>query len=121
MAKAVDNIDGAVSDLRRLLKHFDGAQIPDRTAAAIDNVGDAVAKVNPMLDGIGGDGGLVASTQRATESIGDRGRSTSGSAARLERTLHDLDEAAVAIRSLAQAIDRDPDLLVKGRAKARKP
>ncbi len=121
MAKAVDNIDGAVSDMRRLLKHFDGAQIPDKTAAAIDKLGDAVAKVNTILDGIGGDGGLVASTQRATESIGDLGRSTSGSAARLERTLRDLDEAAVAIRSLAQAIDRDPDMLVKGRAKARKP
>lgn len=121
MAKAVDNIDGAVGDMRRLLKHFDGAQIPDKTAAAIDKLGDAVTKVNAMLDGIGGDGGLVASTQRATDSIGDLGRSTTGAGARLDRTLRDLDEAAVAIRSLAQAIERDPDMLVKGRAKASKP
>jgi len=121
MAKAVDNIDGAVTDMRRLVKHFDGAQIPDKTAAAIDNLAEAVAKVNAMLEGIGGDGGLVASTQRATDSIGDLGRSTNGSAARLERTLRDLDEAAVAIRGLADAINRDPDMLLKGRAKARKP
>lgn len=121
MAKAVDNIDGAVSDMRRLLKHFDGAQIPDKTAAAIDNLGEAVAKVNAMLEGIAGDGGLVASTQRATDSIGDLGRTTNASAGRLERTLRDLDDAAVAIRTLADAIDRDPDMLLKGRAKARKP
>ena len=77
--------------------------------------------MNGLLEGIGGDGGLVASTQRATDSIGDLGRSTNGSAAKLERTLRDLDEAAVAIRGLAEAIDRDPDMLVKGRAKAKKP
>ncbi|HSO35677.1 MAG TPA: MlaD family protein [Labilithrix sp.] len=121
MGKAIDNIDGAVSDMRRLIRHLDGAQIPDKTAAAIDSLTAAVAKVNTVLEGIGGDGGLVASTQRATDSIGDLGRSTSGSAARLERTLRDLDEAAVAIRALADAIDRDPDMLVKGRAKARRP
>lgn len=121
MVKAVDNIDGAVTDMRRLLKHFDGAQIPDKTAAAIDKLGDAVAKANAILEGIGGDGGLVASTQRATDSIGDLGISTKSSAARLERTLRDLDEAAVAIRSLANAIERDPDMLVKGRAKIGKP
>ena len=107
--------------MRRLLKHFDGAQIPDKTAAAIDKLGDAVAKANAILEGIGGDGGLVASTQRATDSIGDLGISTKSSAARLERTLRDLDEAAVAIRSLANAIERDPDMLVKGRAKIGKP
>ena len=121
MAKAIDNIDGAAGDMRRLLKHFDGAQIGDKTAAAMDNLGEALSKVNAMLEGIAGDGGLVASTQRATDSIGDLGRTTNGSAAKLERTLRDLDEAAVAIRSLADAIDRDPDMLVKGRAKAKKP
>ena len=121
MAKAVNNIDGAVTDMRQLLKHFDGARIPDKTAAAIDNLGDALDKVNAMLESVAGDGGLVASTQRATDSVGDLGRTTSRSAARLDRTLRDLDEAAVAIRGLANAIDRDPDMLVKGRAKPSKP
>ena len=121
IAKVVGNIDGAVGDLRGLLRNVDHARIPDKTATAIDNLSAAVAKVNTVIDGIGGDGGLVASTQRATDSIGDLGRSTNGSAAELERTLRDLDEAAVAIRALAEAIDRDPDMLVKGRAKASKP
>ena len=67
-----------------------------------------------------GDSGLVASTRRATDSIGDLGRSTSDSTADLERTLRDLDEAAKAIRQLAESIDRDPDMLVKGRAKGNK-
>lgn len=121
IAKAVENIDGAVNDMRRLVRHTDGAQIPDKLANAIESLSGAIAKVNGLVEGLGGDGGLVASTQRATDSIGDLGRTTNGSAARLERTLRDLDEAAVAIRGLAEAIDRDPDMLIKGRAKAKKP
>lgn len=121
LTKAIDNIDGAVSDLRRLLRHFDGAKIGDKTARAVESVAVAVEKVNGVLEGIGGDGGLVASTQRATESIGDLGRTTSASAMKLERTLRDLDEAAIAIRGLVEAIDRDPEILVKGRSKAKTP
>lgn len=121
LATALKNVDGAVTDLRGLLGHVDRAHLPDKAATAIDNLNGAVANVNVVLDGIGGDGGLVASTRRATDSIGDLGRTTGGSTAGLERTLRDLDEAAMAIRELAEAIDRDPDMLVKGRAKANKP
>jgi len=120
MAKAIENIDGVATDMRTLLRHFDGARIPDKAAAAVDDLSGAVAKINGVLEGLGGENGLVASTQRATESVGELGRTTSGSAAKLERTLRDLDDAAVAIRGLADAIDRDPDMLVKGRAKAKK-
>ncbi len=120
MTKAIENIDGAATDMRTLLRHVDGARIPDKTAATLDDLGGAVAKINMVLEGLGGENGLIASTQRVTESVGDLGRATSGSAARLERTLRDLDDAAVAVRGLADAIDRDPDMLVKGRAKAKK-
>jgi phospholipid/cholesterol/gamma-HCH transport system substrate-binding protein len=121
IAQAVGNIDGAIGDLRALLRHVDRARIPDKTATALDNLSDAVAKANAVLEGIGGDGGLVQSAQRATDSVGDLGRTTSGSAERLERTLRDLDEAAEAVRMLAEAIERDPDMLIKGRAQRSKP
>jgi paraquat-inducible protein B len=77
--------------------------------------------MDAVLDRLGGEGGLVASTQRVTDSVGDLGRSTSGSAAQLDRTLRDLDETLIALRELAEAIERDPDMLVKGRARGREP
>ncbi len=120
MAKAVENIDGAAREMRQLLRSTEGARIPDKLATAIEALSGAIEKVNDLVAGIGGDGGLVASTQRAADSVGDLGRTTSGSAAKLERTLRDLDEAAVAIRGLAEAIDRDPDMLLKGRSKAKR-
>ena len=51
MAKAVDEIDGAASDMRRLVRRTDGAQIPDKIAGAIDGLSAAVAKVNGLLEG----------------------------------------------------------------------
>ena len=113
--KAVEDIDGAAGDIRVLLRHIDKAHIPDKTASAMDGLSTALAKVNVMMDRIGGDGGLVASTQRATDRLGDLGRNASGSAGDLQKTLRDLDEAAQAIRDLAQELERDPEMLVKGR------
>ncbi len=117
LAKAIDTVNASAAELGLLLRHVDNARLPDKTAAVMDTLGTAIARVNDMVERIAGDGGLVASTQRATDSIGDLGRSTADSTADLDRTLRDLDEAAIAIRELAEAVDRDPDMLLKGRAR----
>jgi paraquat-inducible protein B len=121
LGKVIDNVDAAVADMRTLVKNVDRAKIPEKTAAGLEQLDAALEHANAILARIDGDGGLVASTQRATDSIGDLGRKTSNSTEDLDRTLRDLDEAAIAIRDLAQAIERDPDMLVKGRATGKKP
>ena len=119
LVAAIDNVNGVAVGLQSLVSHVDRAQLPEKTAAALDNLTEAVSHMNGMLDRVGGDGGLVASTQRASDSIGDLGRTANRSADQLERTLRDLDEAASAVHDLADAIQRDPDMLVKGRAKGK--
>jgi phospholipid/cholesterol/gamma-HCH transport system substrate-binding protein len=121
LAKVLDTFNGSAVELTVLLRQVDRARIPDKAATAMDSLSGALARVNGLLENIGGDGGLVASTQRATDSIGDLGRKTAGGAADLDQTLRDLDDAALAIRDLAEAIDRDPDILVKGRARGKTP
>ena len=121
LARAINTINDSAVQLGLLIRHVDRAELPEKTAAAIDNLGSAASRVNGVLASIDGDGGLVASTQRATDSIGDLGRNTAESTADLQHTLRDLDEAALAIRQLAESIDRDPDMLVKGRARAKNP
>jgi ABC-type transporter Mla subunit MlaD len=113
----IDGIAGAVADLRAILRGVDRARLPARTAEAMDALNESVGKVNLVLDRVAGDAGLLASTQRATDNLGDLGRAGTRSSRDLDRTLRDLDEAARAIRDLAQSIERDPDMLVKGRAK----
>ncbi len=121
VAKLIDGVDATVADLHRTVGQLDRARIPEKTAAALDNLSDALAKVNGVLDQVGGDGGLVASTQRASNAIDELGRTTTSSAREAGQTLRDLDQAAQALRTLADAVDRDPQMLLVGHAQVREP
>jgi ABC-type transporter Mla subunit MlaD len=116
VAATIGSMNGAIAELRAVVRHTDQARIPEKAARAIEDMDAAIAKVGLVLDRFDGDGGLVASTKRATDSVGDLGRTVNGSAAELDRTLRDLSDAARAVRDLADMLERDPDMLVKGRA-----
>ena len=73
-------------------------------------------KLNQTLERIDGDNGLVASVQRASDSLGDV--SGNGLNQNLNETLRALREAAVGIRRLAEALERDPEMLIKGKGRA---
>jgi hypothetical protein len=47
------------------------------------------------------------------------GRDGRGTQRELEETLRDVSEAAAAIRSLSEALERDPDMLLKGKDPAK--
>jgi paraquat-inducible protein B len=119
LATALAKLDGAVGDLRGVLRHVDQARVPEKAAKAIDDMDAAIAKAANVLDRFDGDAGLLAATKRATDTASDLGRSVAGSTQELDRTLRDLGEAARAVRELADAIERDPDMLLKGRAPGR--
>jgi ABC-type transporter Mla subunit MlaD len=121
VADVVAGIGRATADVRSLVQHVDRAQLGDRAAGALGKLDGTVAKLDRVLDRLDGDAGLVASARRAAESIGDVGIGATGSALELERTLHDIGDAAQALRALVEAIDRDPDMLVKGRARSSRP
>jgi phospholipid/cholesterol/gamma-HCH transport system substrate-binding protein len=116
---AVDGVNGAVADLSHVLRRLDRAQLPEKTAAAIVRLDGAIESLGHVLERIDGDAGLVASTQRAAEAIDQLGTSTTGATQDLDRTLRDLSDAARSVRSVADALERDPDMLFKGAAKAK--
>jgi ABC-type transporter Mla subunit MlaD len=117
VADAVAGTSAAVADIRRLAQHLDRARLGDRAADTLGRIDGAVARLTGMLDRIGGEHGLIASAQRATDAIGNLGAGASGSAPELERALREIGDAAQAFRELVDDIDRDPDMLVKGRAR----
>jgi len=121
VAGVIAGIGGATADVRRLVQHLDHAQIGDTAASVLGKFDTTAARLNSVLDRIDGDGGLVASAQRAAVSLGNVGAGATGGAAELEGTLRDLGDAARAIRELVDEIDRDPDMLVKGRARTGRP
>jgi hypothetical protein len=63
---------------------------------------------------------IIANAKRAAASLRGMLRGA-GANGELEHTLRDLGDAARSFRELVDDIERDPDMLVKGRARSDKP
>jgi len=111
--------DEVLTGLSKTIAHLDRARLPDKAAATLDDVSRAVTKLNAVLDRVDGDDGLVASVRRASDAFGSLGRGAGTTTRELDQTLREVREAAESIRILADTLERDPDMLLKGRAKAR--
>jgi len=121
VAKVVDDVDHAVAMVKGILRQIDVAHLPAGLAVALDNVNRSLKTLRGLVDSVSGQDGLLDSAKRATDSVGDLGRDTNARTVELDRTLRDVSEMARAIRDLAEALERDPDMLLKGKAEQREP
>lgn len=85
----------------------------EQTLAHLDA---AVTNLNKVLERVDGDKGLLASAQRTSDRLGDVAHTADGLGGDLGSTLRSVQEAADSIRRLSDALERDPDMLMKGRA-----
>jgi phospholipid/cholesterol/gamma-HCH transport system substrate-binding protein len=106
--------------LRGKLDALEVGEISSETQLALSKLNVTLAAFGRVLERLDGDQGLVASLQRTSDLSGDVVASARGLAPQIGDTVADLREAGVAIRLLVEAIERDPDMLVKGRAKVEK-
>jgi phospholipid/cholesterol/gamma-HCH transport system substrate-binding protein len=118
IADATAGVGAAVADIRRLAQHLDRARLGERAVETLGRIDAAAARLTAALDQVGGEHGLIASARRAVDAFGNLGAGASGSTAELERVLREIGDAALAFRELVEDIDRDPDMLVKGRARS---
>lgn len=126
LSSVLTSADAAAGDLRETMKDLDRAELPaklSKTVAALDRaiakLDRAASQVDRVASGVGGDEGLVSSARRAADSLGDLGRNTVESTRDLDRTLRDLSDAARAIRDFFDKLERQPDMLLKGRGGTR--
>lgn len=117
----LDEVNAALHDLRGVLGQLERAKLPAKAGATIDQLQTSIATLERVLQRIDGDAGLVASVQHATDAVGSFGKSADGRARELADTLRDVGEAAQSIRDLADTLERDPDMLLKGRSKGKAP
>ena len=74
-------------------------------------------RINRILDRLDGDKGIVTSAQRASDAVGDAALSARGLGEDLSTTLRDVQLLTQSLVRLTDALERDSDMLVKGRAK----
>ncbi len=108
-----------LSSLQLALKQANIGKLSSGADAMIGRLQDAIAHLDSMLTKMDGEKGLLASAQRATDSMGDLAGGAAGIGSELANTLRDVREAAESIQRLTDALDTDSDMLLKGRAKGR--
>ena len=118
-AATLGHADQVMVTMQGTLARIDKANIGEKAGGTLDDLKVAVNKMNKVLDRLDGEKGLLATTTHAAEAFGEMGRNGRGTQRDLEATLRDVSEAAEAIRTLAEALDRDPDMLLKGKTKVK--
>ncbi len=119
LASTAGHADQVMTTLQATVARIDKANIGDKAVGTLSDLQVAVAKLTDVLARLDGEKGLVASATHATEAFGEMGRNGRGTQRDLEATLRDVSEAAEAIRSLTEALERDPDMLLKGKGKTK--
>lgn len=120
IAAVIENLNAVIGDIRAIVKSTERQALPEKAGKAIANLDEALTKLNRVIGSLEGEKGFVSRAGRAADAFGDVGKSATGTARQLEDTMQDLSEAARAIRDLAEAVERDPDMLVKGRGRKQK-
>ncbi len=114
-------LDSLLGSTQRTVEKLNAADVGGRAAETLLALNAAFEHLDQLLGAIGGDKGLVTSAQRATDAVGDIARTAHGVGPELEDTLREVRDTAASIKRFVDALEREPDMLVKGRAKKSTP
>jgi len=147
LPEVADQMSGVLSQVDALMGDVNEKRIPERLVATIDRANrilgatqrkieqvytgklsreaqrtllgltEAVTRVNALLALVEGEKGLLASVVRSSDAFGDTVRGTDRLGTQLEEALRAVQSAARAIHQLADALEKDPDMLLKGRSR----
>jgi ABC-type transporter Mla subunit MlaD len=114
--RAGENAARAIEDAEHVLRGLDRQKIPESAEATLHALRVASDDLSKELEYLRGDHGLLETTRRSVASLGEAGRNVAGATRNLDETLNEIRDAATAFRELADELERQPDILVKGRA-----
>jgi len=109
--------DQTLADLRSTISELEPGKTAAQVRTTLEQMDKAVARVNQILDTASSDKGVIASTLRATNAIGDVAVDARGLTDELSKTLRNVEQASNSILRLSNALEREPDMLLKGRSK----
>ena len=107
-----------MADVQLAVRGADTPKISAAVTQAVAHLDTTVVRMNTLLERVQGDKGLLASAERASNAVGDVAQNAKGLDLEFEETLRDVQQAADTIQRLGDALDRDSDMLLKGRSRA---
>lgn len=113
-----------LSRMGDVVEGVEGERLPQKASVTLAQVNaflaearSTMASMNLVLVRAGGDKGLMTSLQRTSDAVGGMAQNANRVGPELEDALRDVQAAATSIQQLADALQRDPDMLLKGRGK----
>jgi phospholipid/cholesterol/gamma-HCH transport system substrate-binding protein len=99
--------------LQTEVKKVDAGKLSSQAQEALANLNITIKKANVSLERLGGETGLIVAATGAASSVGAGARDVGRE---FQETLRDIREVTIAIQRVAEALERDPDMFLKGRA-----
>jgi phospholipid/cholesterol/gamma-HCH transport system substrate-binding protein len=110
--------NAAMTELRGQLAALEAGQVSADARASLNELNATLSNVNRLLARVEGEQGLMANAEHAANSINEVARGAQSVGPELELTLREVRGAARSVRRFVDALERDPDMLLKGRRTA---
>jgi paraquat-inducible protein B len=114
----------AVAVLTRVMGRIEGAlaalepgALSREAQTTLKGLSTVLTSLGQVLARVDGERGLAVSVQRTSEALGSLAQDANHVGPDLEEALKAVQSAARSVQRLADALDNDPDMLLKGRAK----
>ena len=112
--------NSAMRELRGQLHALDAGALAEHATHSLANVDKTMAHVDQVLSRLEADKGILQGAERVTNSLNEVARGAQSVGPELELTLREVRGAARSVHHFMDALQRDPDMLLKGRAEARR-
>lgn len=114
---ALDRADQAFAGIKKTFADVEAGKLSTRAQRTLEQLDDTVTHMNAILARVDGEKGVIVSAERASDAVGDVATNARGLTDGLDTTLRDVQLAAESIQKLTDALERDSDMLLKGRAR----
>lgn len=110
-------LNTALASVDTALMQLEPGALSKDVRGALGNINTAVVSLNAVLAQVGGERGLAASLQQTSNSLGAMSQNAREVGPAIEGVSRDVQNAARSVQRLADALELDPDMLLKGRGK----
>jgi paraquat-inducible protein B len=115
----LQHLDQLVGTVQRSINGLQTDKLSTDAQVTLHNLNATIDSMNRVFARLDGEKGLIQSAQRASNSMGDMATGARGLGPELEETLRDIQEMIASVQTVADALVRDPDMLLKGRSRVR--
>jgi ABC-type transporter Mla subunit MlaD len=112
-------LDRTMRAVQGTLVHADVGRLSGKAQATLDGMKKTLLDLDGVFERLAGEKGLLARAERTTQLFGDVAQGGTSLEAEMGTLIERVSDATESFRRLADALERDPDMLIKGRREGR--